>query len=784
VITFSIIVNTVDRAAQLRILLRALEQQSYPHFEVIVVVGPTKDDTLGVLKNYEGRVVVERCPEANLSLSRNIGLLAARGDIVAYIDDDAVPCFNWLESLAKLFEDDALAGTGGEVMAIYLQSPFMQHRLGIVSSQAEHVNIRTSWVDGLVKAAESSQGHQWFPRMMGANMAFRRKALLEMGGFDAFYIYIAEESDIAARLAQAGKVSYPVSEMPVYHLPASSRNRVVFTNVGRWWWLETRSAAYYCIKNGRDHGEASSTIALRLLHLVNGHWRRYFDLARAKELGVGQALKMGALELRGITAGTRGGLMRERQIIAPADAQNALMTTEAIRPFQDAQSPLQPVVDPTNGRTPHVTLTEPPLRICLLSHTYPPMAYDGVARLTHLMARGLFEQGHTVHVLTTAERNSTAFYDGAYVHSIKYDLDRYERYHGLTRLFHALNHSHAAHDKIKRLIQNDGIQIVDSPLWLFEGLTTAISGALPVAVRLVTAGAQVAAMHNERDDDSRLVGQMERELIVRAQHILPNTQATLDNVIKTYGVEIAPERCSIVPYGIVPAPEDAVRPFDVTRQDDLTVLFVGRLEKRKGIADLFTAIPKVLEKVPNARFVIAGADNSRHDGFAERTGMSYATWFNEQHKALASRVEFKGMVSDDDLQKLYQACDLFVAPSLYESFGLVYIEAMNYAKPVIGCRAGGIPEVVDDGVTGRLVDPESPGQLAEAMIGLLQSPQHLREMGLAGRGQVLTRFSYTAMAEKFAAAYRLAVGAHTQRGHSRAGGNPDRPTAGFPPARE
>ena len=95
-----------------------------------------------------------------------------------------------------------------------------------------------------------------------------------------------------------------------------------------------------------------------------------------------------------------------------------------------------------------------------------------------------------------------------------------------------------------------------------------------------------------------------------------------------------------------------------------------------------------------------------------------------------------------------------MAPSLYESFGLIYLEAMNYAKPVIGCRAGGIPEVIDDGVSGLLVDPEAPEQLAAAILRLVASPTLLHEYGLAGRQRLLAHFTHVAMAQQFAALYR------------------------------
>ncbi len=186
----------------------------------------------------------------------------------------------------------------------------------------------------------------------------------------------------------------------------------------------------------------------------------------------------------------------------------------------------------------------------------------------------------------------------------------------------------------------------------------------------------------------------------------------------------------------------------------LTVLYLGRLEKRKGIQDLFAAIPLVLAQQPNVHFIIAGADNSHRDGFQQQTGLTYAAYFQQQHAQVTSQVTFLGQVSEETLNQLYQSCDLFVAPSLYESFGLIYLEAMNYGKPVIGCRAGGIPEVIDEGLTGLLAEPEAPGSLATVILKLLQNPDQLREMGLAGRQRLLESFTHVQMAHRFADAYR------------------------------
>ncbi|MAT96720.1 MAG: hypothetical protein CL608_06210 [Anaerolineaceae bacterium] len=756
--TFSIVVNTTDRAKPLRTLLRALEHQSYPHFEVIVVVGPTKDETLDVLADYAGRVRVLRCRKANLSESRNLGLLAAQGDFVAYIDDDAVPSYHWLAQLARLFADPLLDATGGMVYMVHPRNPLVQHRIGISSSLAEQLDVRDSWLDNLVPPGS---GVHWVGRMMGTNMAFRRQALLDVGGFDAFFEWLYDDSDVSLRLAHAGKIVHPVKEAVVYHAPASSRNRQAGSYNARWW-VQTKSVLYFILKYGPGAGESRRDIFWRGLHYVHGHWLWSREMYLGNRLTWPQFWKMRLAEIKSALIGSYAGLMRPRQLIDPSQIAMSQNNNVPIRPFQTNTSSQQPTVDPVSGHRANITLPDPPLRVCLLSKAYPPNQHEGVGRHTNLMAQGLFECGHTVHVITEGPQDTVSFYDGAYVHRVP-SADRYGRYRMFPKLYYALNHSHAVHDKIKRMILNDGIQLVDSPLWQFDGLVTAVSQEIPVVVRLQTALRQIAALQNNNDPDARLAGDMEQILIERAAYLVPNSQATVEKMQSIYHFQAASDQFRIIPHGIIPVADEAVRPFNPnTPPDTFTVLYLGRLEKRKGIQDLFAAIPQVLAQVPNAQFIIAGADNSHRDGFQQKTGLTYAAHFQRQYAQFAGQVSFLGQVSEDELNQLYQSCDLFVAPSLYESFGLIYLEAMNYGKPVIGCRAGGIPEVIDEGITGLLAEPEAPASLADAMIKLLKTPTSLQEMGLAGRQRLLDKFTHVQMAREFAEVYHHVI-AQTER---------------------
>ncbi|MDQ3980384.1 MAG: glycosyltransferase, partial [Actinomycetota bacterium] len=101
---FSVVVNTYNRAQSLELTLEGLRWLDHDDFEVVVVNGPSVDSTDELLARYGGRVKVVDCPERNLSASRNLGIAAAAGTVVAFIDDDAYPHPGWLTALERAFE--------------------------------------------------------------------------------------------------------------------------------------------------------------------------------------------------------------------------------------------------------------------------------------------------------------------------------------------------------------------------------------------------------------------------------------------------------------------------------------------------------------------------------------------------------------------------------------------------------------------------------------------------------------------------------------------------------
>jgi glycosyltransferase involved in cell wall biosynthesis len=158
---------------------------------------------------------------------------------------------------------------------------------------------------------------------------------------------------------------------------------------------------------------------------------------------------------------------------------------------------------------------------------------------------------------------------------------------------------------------------------------------------------------------------------------------------------------------------------------------VARLTPVKGYEDFAKAAAMVRRVVPNTRFVAVG------DALRE----SYRQEIAELIADLGMEHSFSLLGFWQDVADIIAALDLLVLPSHYEPFGRALIEAMAAGKPVVGTNVGGIPEIIEDGVTGLLVAPGSPDELAEAITKILKNPELAQRMGAAGRESAMARFS-------------------------------------------
>jgi len=167
------------------------------------------------------------------------------------------------------------------------------------------------------------------------------------------------------------------------------------------------------------------------------------------------------------------------------------------------------------------------------------------------------------------------------------------------------------------------------------------------------------------------------------------------------------------------------------------LLVVGRLdarERHKGLDEVILALPQITKTAPDVMLVVAGDgdDRNRLEELVSKRGMS-------------DRVIFKGIVSDEELIDLYKRCDVFLMPSSQEGFGIVFLEAMAFKKPVIGGNHGGTPEVIIDNETGFLVEHGDVEALANKISTLLHDPELCNRMGEAGRRRVEENYTFESL---------------------------------------
>jgi len=160
-----------------------------------------------------------------------------------------------------------------------------------------------------------------------------------------------------------------------------------------------------------------------------------------------------------------------------------------------------------------------------------------------------------------------------------------------------------------------------------------------------------------------------------------------------------------------------------TIENNNTILFVGRLEKVKGVRYLIEAVPLIIKKIPNIQLYIVG-DGQEKDSLFELVN----------DIGLSSNIHFTGWQKSDDLKRYYRKTSVVIIPSIWpENFPTVCLEAMSMGRPVIGTKVGGIPEIIDDKVNGYLVKPKDSGQIAEKVIKLLLDKNLLKFMSKNSR---------------------------------------------------
>jgi glycosyltransferase involved in cell wall biosynthesis len=355
------------------------------------------------------------------------------------------------------------------------------------------------------------------------------------------------------------------------------------------------------------------------------------------------------------------------------------------------------------------------MKVVILSWEYPPRIIGGLGTHVHQLAVNLARLGVNVHVITKDAPGASDFEssEGVQIHRVPLYPPEIPQEDWVSW---TLQFNVALLEKAIPLINEriGKVHVLHAHDWLVAHAAIALKHAYRIPL-VATIHATEYGRHqgNLPGPMQKLIHQIEWWLTFESVRTICCSNYMQDEVIRIF--ELPEDKVSVIPNGIeydlfrTDAKSEQLR-RQFIEPDSRMVFFVGRLVYEKGVQTVIEAMPKVLEEVPDLRFLVAGTGPHTR-----------ALQVMIDELGLADKIKLLGFVDADVLVKFYKCADLTVVPSLYEPFGMVVLEAMVAGCPVIVADTGGLKEIVVHEETGLCFKPGNPESLAQAMIRVLKN---------------------------------------------------------------
>jgi len=397
-------------------------------------------------------------------------------------------------------------------------------------------------------------------------------------------------------------------------------------------------------------------------------------------------------------------------------------------------------------------------RVLVLSWEYPPLIEGGLARVVRKQAEGLVELGTEVHVLTRGGEESPAEEEvaGVHVHRVREPTRPAELNEFVAWVERMNSDMLAAGVELGDRLDFD---VVHGHDWLVanacDHLAKRFGAPLITTIHATEYGRHQGWVNKH---PQTYIHGVERWITNRSNRVLACSTFMREQIVDVFGVDT--DRVEVIPNGIDPKDlqpqnEEELRGLraEFAEPEQSLVLLVGRLVYEKGFQIALEALPAIIERLPDTRFVVAGSGT--HEQELRRQA---------EELGLMKHGTFVGWIGDDVLHSLYCIADVCVVPSIYEPFGLVALEAMASSCPCIVADTGGLREVVPHDEVGLRFRARDPESLAEMTVRMLDDAGLCRRL-TAEAFEHLRRFDWGDVAERTAAIYsELAASPASARG--------------------
>ncbi len=377
----------------------------------------------------------------------------------------------------------------------------------------------------------------------------------------------------------------------------------------------------------------------------------------------------------------------------------------------------------------------------MISWEYPPHMVGGLGQHVYDLSRFLAKIGIQVHIVTPAFKNYPEYQlqEGVHIHRVGNPAK--EDDHFKTWIF-SFN-SEAIRKSVNLNMQVEGFDVIHAHDWLvaYAGRAVAKIFTIPLVSTIhATEHGRNIGLHNRF---SLEINEIEKNLAIEAEKVICCSNYMENEIQDLFGVE--QEKIKIIPNGVDPnlfvsLPENPVLNIS---PNDKVVFFIGRLVPEKGVWQLISSFPRVIEKVPEAKLYIGGRGPQQPE--LEKL---------IKELELKNKVIFTGFIREKERNYVYNQAKVAVFPSFYEPFGIVALEAMATQTPVIVGNVGGLAEIVEHRVTGLKVDPGSKEKLADAIIEILTDKDLAEQLENNANRMVKTVYSWDTIAATTAEVYR------------------------------
>lgn len=401
-------------------------------------------------------------------------------------------------------------------------------------------------------------------------------------------------------------------------------------------------------------------------------------------------------------------------------------------------------------------------RVLLLSWEYPPVLVGGLGRHVHALSTALAAAGHQVTVVTRHAPGAPVLEhaDGVEVVRAPEDPPAFPLATG-SLLAWTMAFNHTLTRSALRATQRGEYDVIHAHDWLVAHTAVTLKEHLGIPL-VTTMHATEAGRHQGwlPEEMNRTIHSIEYWLCQESDRVIVCSDYMRQQVLRLF--DLPPERVQVVPNGVDDRAWRA-RPQAVATArrrfagDGPLIGYAGRLVYEKGVQHLVHAVPRLRQRHPGLRVVIAG------DG-------PYRAELQEQTRQLRleETVRFAGFMNARQLPAMLAATNATVVPSLYEPFGMVALEAAAAGAPLAVAATGGLAEIVEPGVTGVTFPHSDPEALAHAVDTLLTDEVFARRVARQARAMVTQRYGWPAIANRTVGGY-LAARREAGAGSGRAG---------------